>query len=76
VNGPGTPGSPSTPGAPSSIDRRVRIAAALVGAGLLVEIMVLRGEHPSAFLIFVLAGIPLVAAGVLVFLYSLVSSEN
>ena len=76
MNGPGTPGSPSTPGAPSSIDRRVRIAAALVGAGLLVEIMVLRGEHPSAFLIFVLAGIPLVAAGVLVFLYSLVSSEN
>jgi hypothetical protein len=70
------PDSPSTPRTPSSIDRRVRIAAALVGAGLLVEILVLRGEHPSAFLIFVLAGIPLVAAGVLVFLYFLVSSEN
>ena len=52
------------------MDRRVRIAAALVGAGLFVEILVLRGVHPSAFLIFVLAGIPLVAAGVLVFLYS------
>ena len=76
MNGPGTPGSPSIPRTPSSIDRRVRIAAALVGAGLLVEIMVLRGEHPSAFLIFVLAGIPLVAAGVLVFLYSLVSAKD
>ena len=76
MNGPGTPGSPSIPRTPSSIDRRVRIAAALVGAGLLVEIMVLRGEHPSAFLIFVLAGIPLVTAGVLVFLYSLVSVRN
>ena len=64
------------PGTPSSIDRRVRIAAALVGAGLLVEILVLRGVHPSAFLIFVFAGIPLVSAGVLVFLYSLVSLKN
>ncbi len=64
------------PGTPSSIDRRVRIAAALVGAGLLVETLVLRGVHPSAFLIFVFAGIPLVAAGVLVFLYSLVSLKN
>ncbi len=64
------------PGTPSSIDRRVRISAALVGAGLLVEILVLRGVHPSAFLIFVFAGIPLVAAGVLVFLYSLVSLKN
>jgi hypothetical protein len=76
VNGPGTPGSPSIPRTPSSIDRRVRIAAALVGAGLLVEILVLRGVHPSAFLIFVFAGIPLVAAGVFVFLHSLVSAKN
>ena len=76
MNGPGTPGSPSIPRTPSSIDRRVRIAAALVGAGLLVEILVLRGVHPSAFLIFVFAGIPLVAAGVFVFLHSLVSAKN
>ena len=79
MTGPGTLGSPSiprTPSSPSSIDRRVRIAAALVGAGLLVEILVLRGVHPSAFLIFVLAGVPLVAAGVLVFLYSLVPAKD
>jgi hypothetical protein len=61
---------------PRTIERRVRIAAILVAAGLLVEVLVLRGLRPSAFLIFVLAGIPLVAAGVLVFLYSLVSVRD
>jgi hypothetical protein len=59
-----------------TIERRVRIAAILVAAGLLVEVLVLRGLRPPAFLIFVLAGIPLVAAGVLVFLYSLVSLRD
>ena len=54
----------------------MRIAAILVAAGLLVEVLVLRGLRPPAFLIFVLAGIPLVAAGVLVFLYSLVSLRD
>jgi hypothetical protein len=58
------------------IDRRVRIAAVLVAAGLFVELLVLRGVRPAAFLIFVLAGIPLVAAGVLVFMYSLVSVRD
>ncbi len=58
------------------IEQRVRIASVLVAAGLLVELLVLRGARPPAFLIFVLAGIPLVAAGVLVFLYSLVSVRD
>lgn len=61
---------------PPAMKRRVRIAAILVAAGLLVEVLVLRGARPPAFLIFVLAGIPLVAAGVLVFLYSLVSTRD
>ena len=61
---------------PGTIERRVRIAAILVAAGLLVEVLVLQGLRPPAFLIFVLAGIPLVAAGVLVFLYSLVSLRD
>ncbi len=57
----------------SVIQRRVRIAAALVSAGLVVELLALRGLHPMTFLAFALAGIPLVAVGILVFLYSLVS---
>jgi hypothetical protein len=60
----------------SVIERRVRIAAVLVASGLLVELLVLRGSHPGAFLAFVLAGLPLVAAGILVFLYSLVSVRD
>ena len=60
----------------SVIERRVRIAAVLVACGLLVELLVLRGSHPGSFLAFVLAGIPLVAAGILVFLYSLVSVRD
>jgi hypothetical protein len=58
------------------IERRVRIAAAPVACGLLVELLVLLGSHPKAFLTFALAGIPLVGAGVLAFLYSLVSGED
>lgn len=57
----------------SVIQRRVRIAAALVFAGLVVQSLALRGSHPTTFLVFALAGIPLVAVGILVFLYSLVS---
>jgi hypothetical protein len=58
------------------IEWRVRIAAVLVAAGLLVEGLVLRGARPVAFLVFVLIGIPLVAVGILVFLYSLVSVRD
>jgi hypothetical protein len=57
----------------SSIQGRVRIAAAFVAAGLVVELVALQGSRPTAFLAFALAGIPLVALGSLLFLYSLVS---
>jgi hypothetical protein len=55
------------------MERRVRISAAFVSLGLIVELTALRWSHPTAFLVFALAGIPLVGAGVVVFLYSLVS---
>ena len=56
--------------------RRVRISAALVLLGLIVELTALRWAHPTAFLVFVLAGMPLVGVGILVFLYSLVSVRD
>jgi hypothetical protein len=59
-----------------AIERRVRIAAALVFGGLLLELVALRWSHPAAFLAFALAGIPLVGVGILVFLYSLVSVRS
>ena len=55
------------------IQRRMRSAAALVFLGLLVELLTLLWSHPVAFLASAFIGIPLVAAGVLVFLYSLIS---
>jgi hypothetical protein len=54
------------------MERRVRISAALVFIGLIVELTALRWSHPTAFLVFAFAGIPLVGAGIAVFLYSLV----
>jgi hypothetical protein len=58
----------------TTVERRVRISAALVFLGLTVELMALRWTHPTAFLVFALAGIPLVGTGIVTFLYSLVSA--
>jgi hypothetical protein len=58
------------------IHRRVRFSAALVFLGLIVELTALHWSHPTAFLVFALAGIPLVGAGIVVFLYSLVSATE
>jgi hypothetical protein len=55
-----------------AMERRVRISAALVFLGLVVELTALRWSHPTAFLVFALSGIPLVGAGIVAFLYSLV----
>jgi hypothetical protein len=55
------------------IERRVRVSGLIVLTGLLIELLVLRWSHPTAFLAFALIGMPLVGAGVLIFLYSLVS---
>jgi hypothetical protein len=56
--------------------RRVRVSAILLFTGLLIELLALNGSHPMAFLTFALAGVPLVGAGILVFLYSLVSVKE
>jgi hypothetical protein len=61
---------------PSIMQRRVRMAAMLISAGLLVELLALRWSHPMAFLAFALIGIPLVGAGLLAFLYSLISVKD
>jgi hypothetical protein len=58
------------------MERRVKISAALVLVGLLIELLALRWSHPTAFLAFAMIGIPFVGAGILVFLYSLVSIKE
>jgi hypothetical protein len=52
------------------------IAGFLVLIGLLVQILTLFWNHPLAFMAFLIAGVPLTAAGVLLYLYTVVSSEE
>jgi len=61
---------------PTKIERRIRLAGALLIAGLLIEIVTLRWSHPTAFLFFLLLGGSLMALGIGVYLLSLVSSES
>lgn len=58
------------------MDRRLRVAGILVLAGLLIECLALRWTHPTAFLAFAMIGVPVVLAGVLWFLFSLVSTKE
>jgi hypothetical protein len=46
------------------IERRLRTSAALVMSGLLVELFSFGWAHPTAFLVFVLVGGLLMAAGI------------
>ena len=58
------------------LERRIRWAGLLIVAGLLLQLLTLPLTHPLAFVGFVVLGCPLVAAGMLLFLYSLVSHET
>jgi uncharacterized membrane protein len=58
------------------IERRLRWAGFLIAAGLIVQLMTFIWIHPLAFIAFAIIGCPLVAAGVLLFLYSLVSQPS
>jgi hypothetical protein len=53
------------------IERRLRISGALLVSGLLVEAASLFWSHPTAFLLFLFFGGFLLAAGIVVYLYSL-----
>jgi len=55
------------------IERRIRWSGILVGAGLIIQMLTLLATHPLAFVAFLLIGCPLVAIGILLYLYSLVA---
>ena len=60
---------------PSAIPRiqaYIRISAALIVVGLVVEVISLRWAHPTAFLVFMFIGGAFMGAGMLLFLYVLV----
>ncbi len=55
------------------LQRRLRLSSILIAAGLLVEMVTLFWSHPLTFIAFLLLGGTLVALGVLLYLYSIVS---
>jgi hypothetical protein len=61
---------PATP-----IEKRVRLAALLICAGLPVQLLTLVRIHPLAFMAFILIACPLVLVGILLYLYSIVSHQ-
>ena len=57
---------------PNKTERRLRLAALCVLAGLGVQFATLLINHPLAFMAFVLIGSPLVFAGAVIYLWSVV----
>jgi len=55
------------------LDRRLRLAALLVTLGLVVEALSFLSVHPAAFFAFLAPGALLVAVGVVVYLWTIVS---
>jgi hypothetical protein len=60
----------------SVIESRIKRASLLIGGGLLVQLLTLFFVHPLGFVAFTIIGCPLVAAGILLYLASLVSRSS
>ncbi len=56
------------------IEQRLRFAGILLLLGLLTEAATLRSLHPLAFVVFVVVGGFFLAAGILIYLHSLVAA--
>ncbi|MCI0352122.1 MAG: hypothetical protein L0Z53_22105 [Acidobacteriales bacterium] len=60
----------------SAMHRRLKLAGALIIAGLAVELASLFWARPLAFLLFMFAGGLLLILGILIYLYSLVPATR
>jgi hypothetical protein len=58
------------------IEHKIRWSGRLIVIGLVVQMLTLLWTHPLAFVCFLLVGCPLVGAGILFFLYSLVTHDT
>lgn len=61
---------------PTSLPRRLRLSGLLVSLGLIIEVITMLWSHPTAFLAFLLLGGSCVAAGVLLYLFAILSSSS
>ena len=55
------------------VEHRLRLASALLLAGLGLQALTLFTNHPLAFLGFIFVASPLVLAGIIVYLWSLIA---
>jgi hypothetical protein len=60
----------------NSMERRIQVAGVVLIAGLLIEALCLLWARPISFVIFVAVGGLFLFAGVVVFLFSLVSAPS
>ena len=58
---------------PTRLERRLRRSGLLVAIGLIVELISLLWNHPTAFLLFLGVGALLMTVGILFYFYWLVS---
>ena len=59
-----------------TVERRIKWASFLIGAGLLVQLGSLLVVHPLAFVGFLMIGCPLVLAGIVMYLLSLIHEKG
>ena len=58
------------------IERKIRWASILTGGGLVIQLGTFLVVHPLSFIVFLTVGCPLVVAGILMYLISLVTSTT
>lgn len=58
------------------IEKRLRVSGILILAGLIVELVTFFWFHPTAFLFFLLLGGSLLFAGILLYLFTLLSKNE
>ena len=58
------------------IETRIKRASLLICAGLAVQLLALLQVHPLAFVVFLTLGCPLVAAGIALYLMSVVGDRS
>jgi hypothetical protein len=58
------------------LEKRLRLSGALIILGLLIELVTLRWSHPTAFLLFLMAGGLFMFVGIVMYLLTLVSASQ
>ena len=58
------------------IEKQIKRGGLLIALGLVVQLLTFASVHPLAFVVFLLVGCPLVAAGIVLYLYCLVAHET